>query len=107
MGFQEGNQIGEIRRGRRGAAKKPSAGMVYRAWIEYLVDCDHALIVSELNPRHDRVYVGMLTTNQLELSTVMPWDRIQIWLWPGWSQSGACTWELCPYEGHTCFVRYL
>jgi hypothetical protein len=84
--------------------------MVYRVWIEYWVDVDHAPIVFELNPRHDQVYVGMLTTNQLDVSTVMSMGRIQIMLFPGWSQSartrGTCKWELYPFEGHTCFVRF-
>ena len=78
--------------------------MVYRVWIEYWVDVDHAPIVFELNPRQDQVYVGMLTTNQLDVSTVMSRDRNQIVLWPGWSQSDTCTWELYPFEGHTCSV---
>ena len=79
--------------------------MEYRVWIEHWVDVDHAPIVFQLNPRHDQVYVGMLPTNQLDVSTVMSMDRIQIMLWPGLSESGTYVWELYPFEGHTCYVR--
>ena len=80
--------------------------MEYRVWIEHWVDVDHAPIVFQLNPRHDQVYVGMLTANQLDVSTAMSMGRIQIMLWPGLNESGTYFWELYPFEGHTCFVRF-
>ena len=84
--------------------------MEYRVWTEHWADVDHAPIVLELNPRHDQVYVGMLPTNQLDVSTVhvMSMDRyrIRIMLWPGLNQSGTYVLELYPFEGHTCFVRF-
>ena len=80
--------------------------MVYRVWIEYWNEVDSEPFVFPIDPRNDQVYVGMLTTNQLDVSTVMSMDRIQIMLWPGLNQSGTYFWELYPFEGHTCFVRF-
>ena len=61
--------------------------MVYRAWIELVADHNHQL-VSELDPSHGRVFLGLVAGNQLEISGAMPENCIQITLYAGYDPNG-------------------
>ena len=90
------------------------AGMVHRAWIEQVVDHNHHLdLVSDPDPSHGRVFLGLLTENQraIIISGAMPDPEtsncMQIALYPGYNPSGACARRLIPAENHSWFVRFL
>ena len=88
------------------------AGMVYMAWIEQVVDHNHNL-VSEPDPSHGRVFLGLLTENKraIIISGAMPDPEnsncMQIALYPGYNPSGACAQQLIPAENNRWSVRFL